>query len=61
MVDRFSKEWLPKSDDEIRSAARQMLNDYRSKAKIRDMLYEWLDLKNWRTYQGRRSLSRIYA
>ncbi len=35
-----------KNVDEVRNSARRMLNDYRAKAKVRDMLYEWLDLKH---------------
>jgi hypothetical protein len=32
------------SEDQVRNVAREMIKDYRVKAKVRNMLYDWLDV-----------------
>ena len=43
LIDAAKKDQL-KTDQQIRSSCRQMVNDYRTQAKLRTFLYEWFDL-----------------
>ncbi|MFO1065137.1 MAG: DUF1588 domain-containing protein [Pirellulales bacterium] len=48
--DRFAG-WIKnnqlKSEDQVRNAARQMVNDPRSRAKTHDMMIEWMNIKHF--------------
>ncbi|MEZ6109322.1 MAG: DUF1592 domain-containing protein [Pirellulaceae bacterium] len=36
------------SEEQVRQAARRMLNDYRTQAKVRDLMYAWLNMNDLR-------------
>ncbi|MGV3485919.1 MAG: DUF1588 domain-containing protein [Planctomycetaceae bacterium] len=45
LIDAAAKDQL-ENEEQIRKAAKRMLNDYRAHAKTREMMYEWLNLSH---------------